>query len=318
MVYLQHHGILGQKWGQRNGPPYPLGASDHSSRERKAGWRKSLGKSGSDDNAKKRRGLSDNQKRALKVGAAVGATALIAIGGAYLYKTGALDDLVKTGKASVDLIIGSGGSDASTIDSKTGLPIRTKELTLDQIDNPNTVNPDHRRDNCKEATLVWAELQLHDPPLDIAAGAREMEVGKSNEFVEKHFTGDSGSHVLSISPVVGNGPETEARVKRQLLKKSKDGDVGSINVEINPLKLGRTNALPKDKNGEPITGHTFGWRNRNGTIEFIDTQGDRNGNVRPDLPRDYLRNTDPQKEIECYNYSNMLLKEDALKEACKR
>lgn len=42
--YLAHHGILGQKWGKRNGPPYPLGASDHSASEKKAGWQKSLDK----------------------------------------------------------------------------------------------------------------------------------------------------------------------------------------------------------------------------------------------------------------------------------
>ena len=32
---LIHHGIEGQKWGQRNGPPYPLDGSKKSSAERK-------------------------------------------------------------------------------------------------------------------------------------------------------------------------------------------------------------------------------------------------------------------------------------------
>lgn len=42
--YLSHHGILGQRWGKRNGPPYPLGADDHSASEKKAGWKDSLKK----------------------------------------------------------------------------------------------------------------------------------------------------------------------------------------------------------------------------------------------------------------------------------
>lgn len=33
---LEHHGIEGQKWGHRNGPPYPLGYGNHSSAEKKA------------------------------------------------------------------------------------------------------------------------------------------------------------------------------------------------------------------------------------------------------------------------------------------
>lgn len=34
--YLKHHGIMGQKWGIKNGPPYPLDAEDHSAAEKKA------------------------------------------------------------------------------------------------------------------------------------------------------------------------------------------------------------------------------------------------------------------------------------------
>jgi len=49
MVYivhseLSHHGILGQKWGKRNGPPYPLNSGDHSASEKKAGYEKSIQK----------------------------------------------------------------------------------------------------------------------------------------------------------------------------------------------------------------------------------------------------------------------------------
>lgn len=33
---LYHHGIQGQRWGKRNGPPYPLDKSDYSSAEKKA------------------------------------------------------------------------------------------------------------------------------------------------------------------------------------------------------------------------------------------------------------------------------------------
>lgn len=51
--YLSHHGIQGQKWGKKNGPPYPLSAGDHSASEKKAGWRDSLKSSESKNTSKK-------------------------------------------------------------------------------------------------------------------------------------------------------------------------------------------------------------------------------------------------------------------------
>lgn len=44
---LTHHGIVGMKWGKRNGPPYPLSSGAMSSTERK--WAKGDGKGDSGD-----------------------------------------------------------------------------------------------------------------------------------------------------------------------------------------------------------------------------------------------------------------------------
>lgn len=34
--FLEHHGILGQKWGKRNGPPYPLGSDESTGKRLKS------------------------------------------------------------------------------------------------------------------------------------------------------------------------------------------------------------------------------------------------------------------------------------------
>ena len=103
---LYHHGINGQKWGVRNGPPYPLGEGDHSAREEKAGWRDSVDKSGSGIDKEK-------LKKAAKIGAIVAGTALVAVGGYYLYKSGALTPLIERGKS---IFQGSSGSSVGSYD----------------------------------------------------------------------------------------------------------------------------------------------------------------------------------------------------------
>lgn len=47
--YLAHHGILGQKWGKRNGPPYPLNPEDRSAKEKRLNEAKTKYKSAKKD-----------------------------------------------------------------------------------------------------------------------------------------------------------------------------------------------------------------------------------------------------------------------------
>ena len=77
--YLFHHGIRGQKWGKRNGPPYPLDPeTDYSKEERTY------------DKKEKNFALTDKQKRYIRNGAIAAGAILAVAGGMYLYKNGAL------------------------------------------------------------------------------------------------------------------------------------------------------------------------------------------------------------------------------------
>lgn len=83
--YLKHHGIKGQKWGVKNGPPYPLNASDRSASEKKGGLKASLSSESSNKNISSPGfHLTDKQKKYIKIGAAVAGAALVTYGA---YKT---------------------------------------------------------------------------------------------------------------------------------------------------------------------------------------------------------------------------------------
>lgn len=92
MSWLCHHGIKGQKWGKRNGPPYPISPGDHSAAEKKAA-------------------LTDKQKKVIKTTAVIiGGAALAVIGGITISKL-ASDRRVGIGRDALETIVGSGKID---------------------------------------------------------------------------------------------------------------------------------------------------------------------------------------------------------------
>lgn len=103
---IYHHGILGQKWGVRrfqnaDGTLTAAGKQHYGSSggsKSSSGETKNTSSGSKKTSGESNKGLSDKQKKVLKVGAAATATALAVVGTAYLVKSGKASAAVKAGK----------------------------------------------------------------------------------------------------------------------------------------------------------------------------------------------------------------------------
>lgn len=113
---LYHHGIKGQRWGIRR-------FQDKSGRLTPAGRRRVKNQQKTDelDNTEQKKGLTDKQKRYIKIGAAAVGTALVAYGGYKIYKNKTLSESIKISK-HIDI--------AGLIDAKTGLQKQSKPESI--------------------------------------------------------------------------------------------------------------------------------------------------------------------------------------------
>lgn len=135
---LQHHGILGQKWGKRNGPPYPLDAKRHSASEKKAGWRKSLNKIE----------LTDKQKKAIKIGAIVVGAALITYGAYKVSQTATIHNFIDVGKEYL-----GAGSSVNLSSNRIGKEFT--DINMETVKRMNSGSESGRDINCFNTSLGY-------------------------------------------------------------------------------------------------------------------------------------------------------------------
>lgn len=270
---LTHHGILGQKWGKRNGPPYPLDAQDHSTSEKKAGWKKSLDKSSNDDSSEKKKGLSDKQKKVIKIGVGIATTAATAGGIYYLYKTGRLDKLIEMGQNKANKMFSKKVGSINDQDIDTGkkaiesmlnqkIP-QTAVSSIKKLSCPESlseslekVNPLRgtviAKNNC---TLCSVAGFLRTKGFDAVAGTTGGEQQILGGIIEECF---KGAKVIDGSATkFGRSVEDASQM---LVKKFGDNASGVCSIQW------------KDGKG----GHAFNWFIENGVVSFADFQEGKN------------------------------------------
>ena len=172
---LYHHGVKGMRWGVRH---------DYKPNGRKRSKK-------SEDSDEKKFKLTDNQKKYIKIGAAVAGAALVTYGA---YKLGAFDKVQTYGEEAVNGIL-----------EKASKTVTVKDAV-------KHVNPTHSKTNCRACSIA-SVLNL----MGYKAEARNVSGGRLVDAVSKCFKGSKTVEVYS---------PTKDKVDSYILKKFGEGAKG--------------------------------------------------------------------------------------------
>lgn len=276
---LYHHGIKGQRWGVRR---FQNKDGSLTAKGRKRyGDSDSTSKNQTDKTTNK--GLTDKQKKAIKIGAAVVGTALVAYGGYKLY-TGA----------------------GSKIDPETGFRMINKDMS--DADNLLAVNPGRVRFLSKERNLEIIDgsstncmlcttaYEFRKRGLDVHAGLEKTGRGyMPDDLFPKLFKDYKGTTKIYSSTITNLEPSRETLLSN-IEKFAKKQGPGS-----------RGNTVVWWKEGG---GHSMIWENIDGKIVFKDGQ---TNTIYDNFGEQILKHASLSKPVEMLRTDNLTINTETAK-----
>lgn len=176
---LEHHGIKGQKWGTRHGPPYPLSSKEHAAVVKgKGGSGKEASKS-QKKNATKNVGVATEAAAAGVAAAYIGIKKAIAVHQSNKYDNGQY--LVNRQNEKKD--------------PRNGLSIQS-EKSIHPIEDMEKVNPSYdksnaHKTNCSKCTFA---MEMRRRGYDVSAGGdrHALSKGMSADILKNMWTDKNG------------------------------------------------------------------------------------------------------------------------------